>query len=186
MDIPVTNDPSVPVDRETLIARLRELEETLNAIRTGAVDAVVVNSDKGPRIFTLQGADHPYRIMVEEMNEGAFTLDRHGMILYSNARFAELMQRPVRELLGTSIEQFISPADKVYMHGVFSRALETGAKREMVLVNGDGTPIPVILSMSPLLMDDGAAICAVATDLRDQKARRDAEAAEQRARDLVK
>jgi hypothetical protein len=31
----------------------------LNAIRTGGVDAVVVDGPEGAQIYTLQGADHP-------------------------------------------------------------------------------------------------------------------------------
>ena len=55
-------------------ARLRELEETLRAIRLGEVDALVVSSHEGDRVFTLEGADHPYRVMVENINEGAAAL----------------------------------------------------------------------------------------------------------------
>ena len=44
-----------------LEARLREAEETLEAIRAGEVDALVVGAEGGPqRVYTLQTADrHP-------------------------------------------------------------------------------------------------------------------------------
>src|SRR5712672_4021213 len=64
------------VAHETLAlkARVEELEETLRAIRMGEVDAVLVSSSQGDQVFTLQGAEHPYRLLVETIEEGAATL----------------------------------------------------------------------------------------------------------------
>ena len=47
--------------------RLEEAEETLRAIREGAVDAFVVSETSGERVYTLEGADRPYRLLVEVM-----------------------------------------------------------------------------------------------------------------------
>ena len=63
-----------------LRSRIAELEETLRAIRMGEVDAVLVAGPQGEQVFTLQGAEHPYRILVETMNEGAATMDRDGTV----------------------------------------------------------------------------------------------------------
>ena len=56
---------------ESLRARLEESEETLRAIGNGEVDAFVVSGAEGMRVFTLKGAEQPYRILVETMNEAA-------------------------------------------------------------------------------------------------------------------
>ena len=61
-----------------LQARLEEAEGTLRAIRHGEVDALVISGPEGDRVFTLKGADHSYRIMVENINEGAATLAADG------------------------------------------------------------------------------------------------------------
>ena len=65
-----------------LRVRLQEAEETLEALRTGAVDALVVSSPEGEQVYTLQGADHTYRHLMENINEGAATLTTAGDILY--------------------------------------------------------------------------------------------------------
>lgn len=70
-----------------LRTRVHELEETFLAIKRGSVDAVVVNGDEGEQVFTLQGAEHPYRVLVETMNDGAATLDEDGTVLYANTSF---------------------------------------------------------------------------------------------------
>src|SRR5689334_13516627 len=86
-----------------LRARLEEAEETLQAIRRGEVDAVVIEGPQGEQIFTLAGADKPYRLLMEAMNEGALTLQTNGTILYCNACFARLIQTPPEQIIGSSI-----------------------------------------------------------------------------------
>jgi len=79
--------PSARRVRE-LERRLHEAEETIQAIRDGHVEALVVRTPDGEEIFTLRTADQPYRLMVEQMREGALTLAGDGTILYCNSRFA--------------------------------------------------------------------------------------------------
>src|ERR1700761_1085013 len=85
---------------EELISRLREAEETLAAIRAGEVDAVVIAGPQGQQVYTLENADRPYRVLVEQMQEGAVTLSESGTILYCNERFATLVAKPHDSIIG--------------------------------------------------------------------------------------
>src|SRR3989339_1075020 len=91
---------------QKLTSRLIEAEETLRAILSGEVDGLVVSTTDGERVFTLSGADHSYRVMVETMNEGAVTLASSGTILFCNQRFADIVQRSLEKVIGSSISQF--------------------------------------------------------------------------------
>lgn len=71
--------------------KLRLAEETLQAIHYGEVDALVVATKQGTQIFTLQGADHIYQRLVEQMGEGAATVSGEGLILYCNQKLSELL-----------------------------------------------------------------------------------------------
>src|SRR5215211_2839375 len=93
---------------EELRARAEEAEETLRAIRSGEVDALVVSGPGGEQIFTLQGADHPYRLLIEEMNEGAVTTSVDGAILYCNRRFADIVSTPLQNVIGSSIFAYLA------------------------------------------------------------------------------
>src|SRR5882757_214540 len=77
-------------DLEDLRIRLEEAEATLSAIRGGEVDALVVHGRQGEQVFTLKGADQPYLVIVERMNEGAVTVSPEGTLLYANRRYAQL------------------------------------------------------------------------------------------------
>src|SRR5512134_2302661 len=84
-----------------LCAELADAQETLRAIREGEVDSLVVSTPEGPRIFTLQSADQTYRTIIEQMQEGAVTLVEDGHINYCNQRFAEMVKRPLDEIIGS-------------------------------------------------------------------------------------
>ena len=98
--MPKRKKQSAPIHAGRPICSLRiaELEETLRAIRMGEVDAVLVSGPHGDQVFTLQGAEHPYRLMVETIDEGAATLADDGTVLYANRSFAEIFDVPLEKL----------------------------------------------------------------------------------------
>ena len=85
---------------ERLRRRLAEAEDALHAIRTGEIDAIVVQGPTGPVVYSLKTADTPYRLLVEQMHEGALTVSTAGVIMYANAAFAGLVGMPLEQLRG--------------------------------------------------------------------------------------
>jgi len=156
---------------EELRMRLEEAEETLRAIRKGEVDALVVSSPQGDRVYTLKGAEQPYRVYVETMNEGAVTLGPDGAILYCNNRFGELLKEPIERIIGSEIARFIPPTDTLSFESAFQSGRKGNSKVEILLKAGDGqlTLTPVHLSLSPLETDDVPCICMVVMDLTERK-----------------
>jgi hypothetical protein len=65
----------------SLRKRLDEAEQTIAAIRSGEVDALIIGTPPNEKVYTLESADQPYRIFVENMAEGAATLTNEGTIL---------------------------------------------------------------------------------------------------------
>ena len=152
-----------------LCARLDEASHTLQAVLNAEVDAVLVNGTQGVHIYTLKGADEPYRVLIEEMNQGAVTLASDGGILYCNRRFAHLLRRPLDEIVGFAFEGFVLPGEQAN----FAALLETGRTGagaiEINLVAGDGSTVPLQLAVAPLPSGSAASICLVATDIRESK-----------------
>ena len=153
---------------EQLESRLAEAEATLKAIRNGEVDALVVATSQGDRVFTLTGAEKPYRIMVESMSEGAFTLGLDGTILYCNQCFAATVKTPIENIIGNSIYPFIKPEEKTLFEK-FVRRASRSEKRESFLQDAEGTFIPVLLSLSDLGNMPPVSICVLATDITERK-----------------
>jgi PAS domain-containing protein len=90
------NDHTLREDVAELRIRLNEAENALQAIRSGAVDAIVVDTAAGEQLFTLQGADQSYRDMIEASGEGAVTVGPGGAIVYSNQRFADMLRTDLK------------------------------------------------------------------------------------------
>ena len=153
-----------------LRARLDEANETLRAIRSGEVDALVVSTPQGNQVFTLQSADYPYRVLVEEMHEGAVTLLADGVILYSNRRFADIVSYPLETLLSKSLHQYVVPEDRQRFFEFIQTAQSESISGEFDLQNQQGgRPVPVhiatnVLQFSPMLI-----LGLVVTDLRERK-----------------
>jgi PAS domain S-box-containing protein len=155
-------------DFAQLQANLTEAQETLEAIRSGAVDAVVVSGPHGSQIYSLSGAEQPYRVFVEHMQEGAVTISREDVILYANRRFADIVGKPLEQVIGTDIASYFDPAAYEKIHGVFQNQNEV-VKSETTLPLANKPGLPVYLTAGHLPLQDQNVVCLVVTDLSAQK-----------------
>lgn len=157
---------------EQLLQRLREADDTLEAIRTGAVEALFIDNGEGVSVYTLESADRPYRTLVEQMQEGAVSMSPDGMVLYGNDRLGEILQRPLEQLLGHAFREVVLEADQARFE-VFLRDSASAAMRaEFRLHTPAGQVIPVYLSFRGLDQEAPGTpiVCGVVTDLTEQRA----------------
>ncbi len=169
---------------EALNLRFLEAEETLRAIRSGEVDALVVAGDGGDQVFTLRGADHSYRVFLEAMHEGAATLAADGTLLYCNRRFAEIVATPLEDAIGGSIHRFVRAADRAALDTILREGLASAVSQgELTLLRGSEL-VPVYLAASLLQLEEVEAVCLVVTDLTEQKRNEQIVASEKLARSI--
>jgi PAS domain S-box-containing protein len=154
------------IDR--LKSQLAEASDTLEAIRTGQVDALVVSGQNGHELYTLKTADHAYRAFIEQMTEGAITLNTEGLIIYSNTRLSKLVDTPLSNVLGTEFAQYLTPDCREDFAKLFERGWTTPAKGEVRLL-GEHVNVPVLLSVNKLDLEDEPALSIIVTDLTAQK-----------------
>jgi|SRR5579863_533126 len=161
---------STPADQETqLRARMETAEETLRAIQSGEVDAVIVSGRRGEQVVSLKGGEPAYRMLVEAMSEGAATLSRDGAVLYCNRRFAELVGGTQREMVGIAVQSMVSDTARDRFEALLAQARRAVAKGEFNLRCSDGSVVPVYLSLNRLRGYKGQALGMVITDLSEQK-----------------
>ena len=134
-----------------LTARLEEAEETLRAVRAGEIDAFIVQGPRGEQVYTLRSADQPYRTLVEEMQEGAAILTVAGDIVYCNRQLATLMEMPLEDLIGRSLDTFLLGSDRAAFMAL--RKARSGKCRAR-LTAATGRIIEVYLSVSMSRSDD--------------------------------
>ncbi len=148
-----------------------ELEETLDAIRSGEVDAIVISRGDVQQVYTLEGADQPYRILVENIQDGALTLSRTGIILYTNSRFAEMVKLPSEKVVSTSIIDYVCPEYKARLKDALQQIAEKACRTRIRIREGEDGSLPVILSMNPLTPEADTKISVVVTDRRKDEDR---------------
>jgi PAS domain S-box-containing protein len=154
---------------EKLRRRLREAEDTLKAIREGHVEALVVATSEGDQIYTLRSADQPYRLMVEQMREGAVTLSGDGTVLYCNQRFAELVGFSPERVVGRGIAEYLDLAESPDLQSLIDADSFRG---EFQLQTAGGRTIPAQLSSSAMTIDDVRTVAVVVTDMRHERTER--------------
>lgn len=159
---------SEPADSARSAQLLEEAEQTLHAIRYGAVDAFVVEEPGGHRVYTLEGSDLPYHILVERMQQGAAMLDARGCIVYCNLSLAQLLGVTRENVLGRMLQDFLGAADLGLYQELLQRAQTGSSEGEMLLHLPDSSRIVANFSFS-LLSRDKSAIGVLITDLTAQK-----------------
>ena len=172
-------------ENEFLRSRLEEAEETLRAIGLGEVDAFVVSGPEGEQVFTLKGADQPYRVLVETMNEGAATLAGDGTILYGNNRLAALLQVPLERLIGTPFGSYVAPVDQALFMARMATCAPEGAADEIALLTGAGVSVPALISSRGQNYSGRREISMVVTDLTQQKRTEEIMDSERLARSII-
>jgi len=167
---------STPSDQQTeLLARLKTAEETLRAIQSGEVDALMVSGGRGEQVVSLKGGETAYRMLVEAMSEGAATLSRNGAVLYCNRRFAELMSKPQERIIGIAVQSLVAKTERGRFEALLAEAQKAVSKGEFNLRCKDGSLVPVYLSLNRFPGYKGHALGMVTTDLSEQKRKQGAE-----------
>lgn len=122
-------------------------QDLARAISHGEVDAFVHAQQPRKQVVALQGAERPYRLLVQSMNEGALTLSHNGTILYCNSCFAEMVHACRQELIGASFRTFLVSGDRARFQDFFLEALAGGGRGQFALLTRIRSSIPVQLSM---------------------------------------
>jgi len=92
MTSPTIPEEHLREENAQLRTRLEEAENTLRAIRSGEVDALVVETADGPQVFMLQGVDaesNRFRgELLEQVSDSIIAVDAEDRITFFNAAAA--------------------------------------------------------------------------------------------------
>ncbi|AFZ24936.1 signal transduction histidine kinase [Cylindrospermum stagnale PCC 7417] len=173
-------------ENQVLRERLVIAEDTLQAIHQGTVDAFVISTPEGEKIFTLQSADYTYRLLVEQMCEGAVIITSDGWILYANQAFANLLKHPLEKIISSRFQEFILERDiNIFQSLRKKQEQELTAIGELSLVNINEQEIPVYLAANKFNVDNHYINCIIITDLTENRQNQEIIASEKFARSIL-
>ena len=153
---------------EELKSRLEEAHDMIDSIRAGKVDAFIIKNSIKHELYTLKTADQPYRIFIEKMAEGAFTINKEGIVLYCNSSFAKLINLPLEKVLGSAFINFIPAHNQQKISCLINKAWQKDTQVEISMPGVD-KEIPVLLSFNTLEIEGGLALSIIVTNLSFQK-----------------
>ncbi|HTY74892.1 MAG TPA: PAS domain S-box protein, partial [Candidatus Nanoarchaeia archaeon] len=163
-----TNE-ELTVEVKELRIKLEEAQETLDAIRRGEVDGLLVSTPKGEQVYTITGAEKPYRALIEDMREGAVMLSDDNTVLYCNSGFAKMIQRPIEKIVGARIESMVFPTHLIALKRLISLGIERkeAVTKEITLQAKDDILVPTLMSVNSLQSDTLSNTFLVVTDLTE-------------------
>ena len=163
---------TLEAENKELKARLEEAEGMLRAIRSREVDALVVEGPEGPQVYSLEGAEKPYRTFVECMNEGSVTLTPDGTILHCNGQFAGILGKRLEQVIGSSFLDLVEPEGRDAFAAMVRECSPDGCKSEFQLLGSRRRKVSVRVSAKPL--PESAIVCLVIMDITGLKAAQEA------------
>lgn len=164
------NTEALQSEIEELKSQLFEANSIIDAIREGAVDALVLNVDGKAEVYSMESADYTYRILIEKFGEGALSISDDGLILYCNEYFANIIGLAPTLIIGTYFDTYFEvPED----FNAAKDALKNGPVKRELALNYAGKKICVYVSLTDL-NPTVAAIGVVVTDLTEKKSHEEA------------
>jgi PAS domain S-box-containing protein len=161
------NIHSLLAEIESLKEKLNESNSIIEAIREGGVDALVVNNNGVPQLYSLETADYTYRLLIEKFRQGALSIAKNGLILYCNDYFAKLVNVPSEQIIGNYIQEYF---DNTEQFATLIEALKFGVSTHEILfkTNSSPTTFPAYISFTDL-EPSVEAIGIVVIDLTEKK-----------------
>ena len=156
-------------DLEELVQRVTYLQQALAAIGGGGVDAVVIGGPEEEQLYTLTSADRPYRVIVENMGEGALTVSANGVILYVNPTLSDFLGVRSGSMVGRDITEYVDLDQQPVLVSLLADHTEGTRRAELRLHKNDGTTVPFLVAATDLHLEGVLVRCLVLTDLSMQK-----------------
>lgn len=152
----------------TLLVTARDENEdeagaTVDAIRTGSVDALVIG---GEQVVMLDSAQRFYQAAVDRMQQGVVIVGAQGSIAYANQRMATLLGTSRERLVGTSLLKLAYNGDEPSLASVLNARNGASAQAEVRLRRANNELVSTLVTVTA--MADSQKMCLV-SDLSLQK-----------------
>ena len=156
------------VENQALRQQLNEVNETIETIKRENIDALVIANEKNIKFFIEETADKPFRLLIENMHEGAVTVNEDGSILYCNSSFANMVNLPLQKITGTIFEKYIDDSLMEPFKILLKHDGVKTLKEEGYIFAEAGKMVPVVMTVNALTIDIIFVLNIIISDLTIQ------------------
>ncbi|HLN99834.1 MAG TPA: PAS domain S-box protein, partial [Pyrinomonadaceae bacterium] len=135
--------------------------------------------------------DTSFRTLLDAIPDATLVVNQAGEIVVANSQVEKLFGYGWEELIGRSVESLIPPrlrANHPQHRGNFfgdPHVRPMGVSLELFALRGDGTEVPVEISLSPLTAESGTFVISTIRDVTDRRRTEELKASEERSRRIV-
>jgi len=119
--------------------------------------------------FDRVTSDHMYRLLIENMSEGAVVVNRQKIIVYSNRYFADLTGSALEKVIGADFTAFLAEKDTEKFARCIVEARSRRSFCELIVSNRSKGRIPILGSITSFNMDGQIYYCILTVDISFQK-----------------
>ena len=157
------------LDNKELTASLNEANEIIDAIKKGNIDSIFISKNEIAKDLVSKIADHTYKTFIDNMSEGVVTLNLNGIIIYSNASFAKMVNLPLERIVGNDFLTFIPVEYVNSFESFFNEHPDNNSKIALSMIDARGIRFHFVVSFNKLHLNNFQALNLVMTDITFQK-----------------
>ncbi|WP_445474494.1 ATP-binding protein [Methanococcoides methylutens] len=152
-----------------------ERAEDINILRM-ATDIIGASLERKRSYDALKTSEDKYQNLVEKGNDGIIII-QDGLVRYGNQRMTDITGLSIKEEVGKTFIDFISPKYKELVQERYSKILSgeyVPSSYEIKIISKDGTEIPVDISPSAIEYEGRPADMAIIRDVTERRKTEDA------------
>ncbi len=154
--------------KEELKTRLRNIDKLLKSMDGedhGMFETELLTHEH----FDLQSRDHIYRMLFENLSEGALVINNQRIIVYANKYFAGLIGSLLQKVIGSDFNSYLDQRDLDGFSDCLEKALKQRSFCLLTLKSRKSGDVTVMVSFNGFMMDDQRYYSMIITDVSFQK-----------------
>ncbi len=127
--------------------------------------------DVEKRTGELAESESKYRILVEEINDGYFVVDRNGRIVFANQEFCRLYGYSLREMIGKPITDLIAPRSLPAVQNLYEKRMAGKLSKDLYIylrMHKNGSILPTENKVQRILYQGEYAVAGICRDITER------------------
>jgi PAS domain S-box-containing protein len=123
------------------------------------------------RAGELAESESQYRILVEDINDGYFVVNRSGRIVFANQEFCNLYGYPLEEMIGKAITDLIAPRSLPTVQGFYQKRLAGKVSKDLYIYlrqHKNGSVLPTENKVKRILYQGEFAVAGICRDITER------------------